>query len=202
MPVARRLAMTGRAHNSEATQMTIAAVAGLQPGPIRDLFEGYLPADPRGRKLGNNPKPAAILNLTGDAQRGKALFFANELKCATCHKLGDKGGALGPELTTIGKQRRKAEILESLLQPSLQIDPKFAQYIVQSDEGKTFAGLLVSRDDKRLVLRTAEQKEVVLATNQVEQLRPSQVSLMPEGLMSGLLPQEAADLLEFLVRSQ
>ncbi len=108
---------------------------------------------------------------------------------------------LGPELTTIGGQRRKAELLESLLQPSLVIDPKFAQYIVLTTDGKTLTGLLVSRDEKQVVLRTAEHKDIVIATADVEILRPSRVSLMPDGLNSGLFPQQAADLLEFLSAS-
>ena len=46
----------------------LAAAAKLEPGPVRDLFEGYLPPDPKGRKLGANPRPASILALAGDAQ--------------------------------------------------------------------------------------------------------------------------------------
>jgi putative heme-binding domain-containing protein len=195
LPLARRLA--GKP-DAEAIQKVVAAVAPLPHGPVRDLFEGYLPPDPRGRKLGANPKPAAILALRGDAGRGEALFFAKDLKCATCHKLGDKGTAIGPELTTIGKTRTRAEILESLLQPSLVIEAKFAQYLLQTADGKTHSGLLVRRDDKQVVLRDAENKEVVVKAEDVELFRPSRVSLMPEGQMGGLLPQEAADLLEFL----
>ena len=198
MPLARSLAITGRSDDSSAARKITAAMSSLQPGPIRDLFEGYLPVDPRGRRLGNHPKPAAILSLAGDARRGRSLFFAKDMKCITCHKFGEEGGMLGPELTTIGGQRRKAELLESLLQPSLLIDPKFAQYIVLTADGKTLTGLLVSRDDKQVVLRTAEHKDIVIATADVEILRPSRVSLMPDGLISGLFPQQAADLLEFL----
>ena len=58
---------------------------------------------PKGRKLGSNPRPASILALAGDAKRGEALFFTKDLKCATCHKIGDEGTAVGPELTAIGK---------------------------------------------------------------------------------------------------
>ncbi len=77
-------------------QRVLAAAAKLEPGPVRDLFEGYLPPDPKGRKLGSNPRPATILALTGDAKNGEALFFNKDMKCANCHKVGDKGTVARP----------------------------------------------------------------------------------------------------------
>jgi putative heme-binding domain-containing protein len=178
----------------------LAAVAKLEPGPVRDLFEGYLPPDPKGRKLGSTPRPATILNLKGDATRGETIFFDKNMKCANCHKVGDRGTALGPELTAIGKTRSQADLLESLLQPSLRIEPQFAAYNVRTKDEKTYLGLVVKRDDKQLILRDAENKEIKLAAEDVDSVTPSRLSLMPEGQMAGLTPQEAADLLEFLVQ--
>ena len=177
----------------------LAAASKLQPGPVRDLFEGYLPPDPKGRKLGANPRPSTILALKGDAAKGEALFFAKDLKCTNCHKISEKGTALGPELTAVGKTRSRADLLESLLQPSLRIETKFAAYNVKAVDGRTFTGLLVTRDDKRVVLKDAENKEIALTAGDVESVSPSRLSLMPDGLLAGLTPQEAADLLEFLV---
>jgi putative heme-binding domain-containing protein len=176
----------------------LAAAAKLEPGPVRDLFEGYLPADPKGRKLGANPRPAAILGLTGDAARGEALFFAKEAKCATCHKVGDRGQAVGPDFTAIGKTRTKAELLEGLLQPSVRVDPQFAAYLVRTKDEKTVTGLLVKRDDKQVIVRDAENKEHVFAADEVEAVSPSRLSLMPDGLAAGWTPQEAADVIEYL----
>src|SRR5204862_4949395 len=83
----------------------LAAAAKLPPGLPRDLLEGHLPPDPKGRKLGTNPRPAPIMALSGNAKNGETLFNTKDLKCAQCHKVGDKGVAIGPELTTIGKTR-------------------------------------------------------------------------------------------------
>jgi len=182
----------------EQRDEVLAAAAKLEPGPVRDLFEGYLPADPKGRKLGSNPRPSTILNLTGDAKRGEALFFAKDLKCATCHKIGERGTAVGPELTGIGKTRSRAELLDSLLQPSARVDPQFAAYLVRTKDEKTVTGLLVKRDDRQVIIRDAENKEHVFAASDVDSVRPSRLSLMPDGQMSGLTPQEAADLLDYL----
>lgn len=166
--------------------------------PFRDLFEGYLPPDPKGRRLGSNPRPASILGLTGDAKRGEAVFFTKELKCAECHKIGDRGTALGPDLTAIGKTRSKSELLESVLEPSRRIEAQYVSHLVKTFDGRTVTGLLVKRDDKQVVVRDAQNKEVAFAAGDVEAVQPSRVSLMPDGLVAGLTPQEAADLVEFL----
>lgn len=178
----------------------LSAAAKLESGPVRDLFEGYLPPDPKGRKLGANPRPASILALKGDARSGEAIFFDKEMKCANCHKIGDRGTALGPDLTAIGKTRSREELLESLLQPSLRVEPQYAAYLVRTKDEKTATGLLVKRDDKQVTIRDAENKEHAFAAANVESVTPSRMSLMPDGQMSGLRAQQAADLLEFLMQ--
>jgi len=197
-PFARELARTG----GEATWRSelLGAAAKLEPGPMRELFDGHFPPDPKGRKLGANPRPAPILALLGDAKQGETLFFSKELKCANCHKVGDKGNALGPDLSAIGKTRTRAELLDSLLNPSARVEPQFAAYNVRTKDEKTYTGIVTKRDDKQLVLRDAENKEIVIAGENVESVRPSRLSLMPDGQMSGLTTRDAADLLEYLVQ--
>ncbi len=199
LSLACRLANPDSSSSPEVLRELTPSLSALGSGPIRELFEGYLPPELQRQKLGDHPEPETILSLTGDARRGEVIYFANEMKCVTCHRFGDKGGMLGPELTTIGRQRRKPELLESLLEPSRQIDPKFAQYLVLDQEGRAWSGLLVSRSAEQIVLRTVDNKDIGIAIEDLEQLRPSAVSLMPDGLISELTPQEAADLLEFLV---
>jgi putative heme-binding domain-containing protein len=197
LAAARRV---GRGEMKPAEQdRLLAAAAKLPAGPVRDLFEGYLPSDEKGpRKLGSNPRPRTILALKGDAGRGEELFWSQAIKCGSCHKVGDRGTALGPDLTTIGKIRAREDLLESILEPSRRIEPKFAAYVAFTTAGKSFTGLLVKRDEKEVVLRDAENKEIVLAAKDVEDLKPSRTSLMPDGQLAGLTAQEAADLLEYL----
>jgi putative heme-binding domain-containing protein len=178
----------------------LAEAAKLPSGPVRDLFEGYLPPDPKGRKLGSNPRPASILALKGDDKNGEALFFNKELKCANCHTLSDKGTSLGPDLTKIGANRTRAELLDALLNPSARVEPQYAAYAVRTKDERTYTGIVQARNEKELVLIDAEGKKVVVPGANVESVRPSRLSLMPDGQMSGLTPQEAADLLEFLVQ--
>jgi putative heme-binding domain-containing protein len=196
--VARKLG-SGKMKADERDQL-LAAAAKLDPGPVRDLFEGYLPVDEKvGRKLGSSPRPKTILALKGDSGRGEKLFWSKALNCASCHKIGDQGISIGPDLSTIGKLRPREDLLESILEPSRRIEPKFAAYVARTADGRAFTGLLVRRDEKEVVLRDGLNKEIVLAAKNVEDLKPSPKSLMPDGQMAGLTAQEAADLLEYLV---
>jgi putative heme-binding domain-containing protein len=177
----------------------LAAAAKLPPSPIRDLFEGYLPQpEPAARKLGSSPRPKTILVLKGDAARGQELFWSETLKCGTCHQISGRGIAIGPDLSAIGKQRTREDLLESILEPSRRIEPKYAAYVAHTTTGRSFTGLLVRRDEREVVLRDAQNQEIRLAAKDVEMLQPSRLSLMPDGQLAGLTAQQAADLLEYL----
>jgi putative heme-binding domain-containing protein len=196
--IAARMLATGQMQPAERDAV-LSVAAKLPAGTLRDLFEGYLPQDDKAtRKLGSNPRPRSILTLTGDAARGEKLFWTPALKCGTCHKVGNQGTAVGPDLSTIGKQRAREDLLESILEPSRRIEPKYAAYVAQTFDGRSVTGLLIKRDDKEVVLRDADNKENTLASDNLELLVPSRISLMPSGQLAGLTAQEAADLLEYL----
>jgi len=195
--VARKLGL-GEMRPADRDRLLV-AVAKLPASPVRDLFEGYLPSDEKGvRKLGSNPRPRAILALKGDSGRGEKLFWSQTVNCGSCHKIGDRGAPVGPDLSTIGKLRPREDLLESILEPSRRIEPKYAAYVAHTADGRTLTGLIVKRDEKEVVLRDGQNKEIILAAKIVEELRPSPRSLMPDGQLAGLTAQEAADLLEYL----
>jgi putative heme-binding domain-containing protein len=138
------------------------------------------------------------LALKGNAAAGEKLFWSEAVNCGKCHQVGKRGAPVGPDLSTIGKLRSREDLLTSLLIPSRRIEPKFATYLVQTTDGRSIAGVLVKRDENQVVLREAQGKEVSLTIADIEVLRPSHVSLMPDGQLAGLTPQQAADLLEYL----
>lgn len=173
------------------------AVAKLPPGNVRDLFEGYLPHTGE-RKLGANPRPQTILTRKGDAERGKELYWSQRVQCQTCHKLDGQGTELGPDLSAIGKTRTRDELLENLLEPSRRIEPPYQPYLVRTLDGRSFSGLLVRRDAKEVVLKDSQNKEVRVAADDLEEVRPARDSLMPTGALADLTAQQAADLLEYL----
>ncbi len=185
-------------HRDEFKQDTLEQYSRMPPGPVRELFEGYFPPAGGERKLGPNPRPKAITSLKGDAEKGKAVFLLAANKCVDCHKHGGTGKEIGPDLTAVGKDRSKDELLESLLLPSRRVEAKFQSYTVQCTDGKTVVGVLVKRDAKETVVRDATNKEHTFAAADIDTFTPARESLMPSGMLADLTPQQAADLLEFL----
>ena len=180
----------------------IEGASTLPPGPIRDLFEGYFPPAGGERKLGPNPRPKAITSLKGDAEKGKVVFLLAANKCVDCHKHGGTGKEIGPDLTAVGKDRTKDELLESLLLPSRRVEAKYQSYVLRALDGRAVTGVLVKRDAKETVLRDVQNKEHAFAAADIDTFTPARESLMPSGLLTDLTPQQAADLLEFLVQSK
>lgn len=164
----------------------------------RDLFARHLPEAPADR-VGSLPRPRLILPLEGDPESGRALFWKSEtLNCKTCHRVGPDGGQVGPDLAGIAIRRPRVELLESLLDPSRDVDPKFASYAAQTTDGRTFAGLLVSRTPETVELRDAKGALIALPAVEIETLKVQRASIMPEGLLKDLTLQQAADLLAYL----
>jgi putative heme-binding domain-containing protein len=182
----------------EAQQFINRGYADKDPA-IRDLFERFIPEEQRIKRLGSAIRSDAILALVGDADRGRTLFRETAgIQCKNCHRIGEQGQALGPDLTQIGKKLDKPKLLESLLEPSKTIDPQFVSYLAETTGGEVVSGLLVQRSDKEIVLKSAEGKEIRFSAAEVERLVPQQKSLMPDLLLRDMTAQQVADLLEFL----
>jgi putative heme-binding domain-containing protein len=178
-------------------KQAIALGLSRPPGLIRDLFERFEPPSQRRERLGTAVKPEKVLALKGDPGRGRVFFQLPTLQCSKCHRVQEGKETLGPDLSKIGGKYTRAQLLESLLDPSRTIDPKFGASILQTKSGDVLSGIVVSQTDQALVLRDAE-KETKLALKDVERRVPQQKSLMPDALLQHLTAQEAADLLAFL----
>ncbi len=167
------------------------------PAEISNLFERFQPAELR-RRIRTTIDPAAVLAVTGDANAGRDMFFDKRMQCAVCHRIGTQGGAVGPALDDVGKRQTRGEILASLLEPSKKIDPKFATWIAQTKDGQVHSGLLISRDEQKTVIRNAKAENTILNANDIEELQPQAISLMPEKQLNDLSDADIASLLEFL----
>ncbi len=134
---------------------------------------------------------------------GSSRFFFSDTaaQCKNCHRIKDKGGALGPDLSQIGKKYKRHELLESCIDPSKKIEEKFASYLLVTKAGKVLTGILVEKSEKQTVLNvlTGGKGELVrVRAADIEELLPQKKSLMPDRLLRDMTPQQAADLLEFL----
>lgn len=166
---------------------------------IRDLFEPFLPEDQRSERLGDSIRPDELLALEGNARRGRELFLTGRnLQCRNCHKLHGQGKELGPDLSQVGKKLDPGKLLESILEPSKTIDPKYQVWLIETDAGQVFSGLLVSRDDEQVVLRDNQAKELTFDTSEVEGMYPQRKSMMPDLLLREMTAQQVADLLSWL----
>jgi len=180
-------------------ELAVAAAAKHEDLTTRDLFESFLPADLRTKRLGDTVDPADILKLTGDVSAGRDLFAkSTTVQCQSCHKIGDVGKELGPDLSHIGKKLDRAKLLASILEPSQEIDPKFQSWLVETKAGKVFTGLLVRKDDEDVVIRDAKLKELSFKTADLEGVFPLRKSLMPELLLREMTATQVADLIAYL----
>jgi putative heme-binding domain-containing protein len=183
----------------EARAQVLAATRDHSAAEVRDLFERFLPQSARVVRLGEVIEPSEILRLPGDARRGRDVFTAESVvNCKSCHLLDGVGIAIGPDLSKIGAKYPKPDLLREILQPSRTIDPKFAVHVVATRDGLIKSGLLVERDAKTIVLRDAQNQRIEIPADAVESVAPQAQSLMPEFLLRGLTPGQAADLLEYL----
>ncbi|MEM9585644.1 MAG: PQQ-dependent sugar dehydrogenase [Planctomycetota bacterium] len=174
---------------------------------VADLFEPFLPADQRVERLGASIDLDQILALEGNADAGRSLFFESAgVSCKQCHRMGERPTSLdhevGPNLATLDGKRTRREILESIVDPSAKVEPKYQSQIVLTVDGQVLSGLLRSETDETIELIDSSGKLIVVAADDVDAMRPSKKSLMPEQLLATFTAQQAADLLAFLIKNK
>jgi putative membrane-bound dehydrogenase-like protein len=138
---------------------------------------------------------AGLVETTGDATAGRAVF---EKQCAKCHRHGNLGAAIAPDLTGIAA-RKKAEILIDVLDPNRSVEGNYRLYTVTTDDGRVVQGLLAAETQTAVELIDAEAKRQVVLRENIDQLVAGKLSLMPEGFEK-LPPTELSDLLTFLTQ--
>jgi putative heme-binding domain-containing protein len=149
--------------------------------------------------LGATTDPQVVLSRAGDRGRGKLIFSRDGARCKNCHEVSDKQKSLGPTLLEITKKFPKtADLLPHVFQPSLKIEEPLAAYTAVVDDGRIINGLILEQSDREVVLKTAERQLVRIPRTNLEELRKSPKSLMPEGVLGDLTAQEAADLFEYI----
>ena len=145
---------------------------------------------------------ALLKHLQGDglrdasAQRGKAIFVRAE--CAKCHRHGDLGEPMGPDLSTVGKRFLTKEILDSIIYPSRVISDQYKAKTIVTSDGQTHTGIVGFGGNDDLLILRPDGTKVRVPRAEVEQTVPSQVSAMPEGLLNSLSLDEISDLVAFL----
>jgi putative heme-binding domain-containing protein len=134
----------------------------------------------------------------GDVRRGQRVFDQAKAACVSCHQFGYKGGRIGPDLTKIGAIRAERDLLEAILFPSASFVRSYEPIQIVTKGGKVYNGLERSGASDEVVLVTSATETVRVPRDQIEEMRPGTVSVMPAGLDKQLTPQDLADLVAFL----
>lgn len=145
----------------------------------QEVFESYRPA----------------LAMAGDPARGKVQF---ETTCAACHRVGDVGNEIGPNLAAM-RSRGAEAILLNLIDPNREVNPQYVEYVVQTTDGRTTSGLLASETAGAITLKRAGGETETVRRADVKRMRSSGLSIMPVGLEQGIDRQGMADLIAYLM---
>ncbi|MFM8985999.1 MAG: hypothetical protein ACKONH_08085, partial [Planctomycetia bacterium] len=94
----------------------------------------------------------ADARATGDPRRGAAVFFAAATSCTSCHRVGDHGGQVGPELTTVGKCLSAEEIVESLYWPARAVKPDYRAVALTLADGRVLQGIVKEQKPDAVVI--------------------------------------------------
>jgi putative membrane-bound dehydrogenase-like protein len=135
---------------------------------------------------------------TGDARRGKAVFYGSKAICSACHRVGNEGGEIGPDLSQIGQVRTRKDFLEAILYPSASIVNDYQSYVVKTKAGDSHMGVLERVTATAVTLRNAARQETVVPRSAVSELTPIPISIMPQGLENILSIDELSDLLAYI----
>lgn len=142
-------------------------------------------------QLDETTRAAAVL------PSGRQVFEKN---CARCHKLFGQGGTLGPELT--GAQRTNLNyLLENIIDPSATLATNFRMSIIEHIDGRVIAGVIGEQTERTITVQTPTDK-VTINRADIDSLQPSKLSLMPDGLLNALKPEEVRDLFGYLMSPQ
>ncbi|MEM6691042.1 MAG: heme-binding protein, partial [Planctomycetota bacterium] len=132
----------------------------------------------------------------GDPDHGREVFAS--VQCASCHRMGSVGVAIGPTLTNAAKRFSTREMLESILYPSHVVSDQYASKKVLLLDGTVVVGLVSNTTGGDLEIRDSRNEVTRIAASEVDQILPAGSSVMPSGLLDQLSQQDISDLMSFL----
>ncbi len=195
-----------RAHEEAKFTMSPDEIAALS-----DVLSAYAPSQPRVSAASLAARKLVKAWTTADLQpllpqvgkgrnfaRGKQMFTT--ALCIACHRYGDQGGAIGPDLTAVAARFKRQDILESITEPSKVVSEQYMDTAITTDDGRVLVGRIVDETADKVVLRPKplEPETVTIAKAKIESRKLSKISPMPEVLLNTFSKDEILDLLAFL----
>lgn len=210
----RKNAVTGLARNGNGSKVLLELAASKQLAPDTRLLAGGLLARSRdasvrerAAKLLPQPRlkdrrPLAPIDklaaMPGDTKNGMKLF-RGVATCANCHIVQDHGKEVGPNLSEIGNKLSREAMLTSILDPSAGISHNYENFIVLTTSGQVINGLLVSETPDSVTIRTADAIDRKISQDDVEDMKKSEKSIMPDNLHLTIDQQGLVDIVEYMV---
>lgn len=177
VPPSQRIQL--KLHRTKSIRDLATEVFGAQANSDRQqVIDGFAPA----------------LKLAGNAKTGQTLF---NVACSVCHKVGDTGNVVGPDLTAL-TDRSPAAMLVAILDPNRAVEDKFVSYTASLKDTEERTGLILEESSGSIKLADATGTRHDISRDQIAKLSSSGMSLMPEGFESALTHQSMADLLAYV----
>ncbi|WP_417848971.1 PVC-type heme-binding CxxCH protein [Thalassoglobus sp.] len=147
----------------------------------------------------NKPIPAIsqLIEMKGNLPNGRVIFNTTGT-CNKCHKVNGIGQEVGPDLSEIGKKLSRPAMFESILYPSAGISHNYENWLVITDDGLSFSGLLLSETDEEIKIKDEKGIVRTIKASAVEAKKKQDISLMPADLQKLLTVQELVDTVEYL----
>lgn len=140
------------------------------------------------------------LHGPADARAGERVFFHPQgPRCYACHRIDGRGGNIGPDLSRIGQSTSWDKLIESILEPSKEIAPRYETWQIVTRNGRIHTGVILEEGpNSTITLGDSEGHQEVIPRPEVEERHALRTSVMPNGLPALMTMQEFRDLLAFL----
>jgi putative heme-binding domain-containing protein len=178
---------------TQSSQRLPKDLAGLSP----ETWKQPLPWAPKTRASAGTDSRAAD-KPDGDWETGRSLYFSEQLQCAKCHRIRGEGGTAGPDLSNL-IHRDPASVLRDIREPSATLHPDYVTYQIATKDGEVMQGFIRSQTEDSIRLFDVDGKETALPRASIDSVRPTELSLMPTGLLDGKRETQVRDLLTFLL---
>ncbi|WP_148075738.1 DUF7133 domain-containing protein [Bythopirellula goksoeyrii] len=181
----------GRSHSREFLNEYLArqrpSLAAVEPLKVA--------LDPDNSTLARNHAYDLLVNLAGNVDNGRAVFGR---VCANCHQVGSSGYEFGPNLSDVGKRLDRREIIESIVEPSKKVDPKYVTTTILTADGLPMVGFVLKKTEDSITLALPEGVRKTFTNEDIDEVFETNQSSMPENLGSTIAPAEFLDVVEYL----
>lgn len=172
----------------------VETLRGHRDAKVKKLAANVLPEEQKESRASVVARYRPALEMKADVAKGKAIY---EAICIACHRSGGQGFPVGPDMVTF-KLAGKDSILVNLFDPNQEVAPQYQAYTFTLTTGETVLGIIANETVTEVTIRQAFGVEKTVPRKEVASMKALGLSLMPEGMESGLTPQNVADLLEYI----